>query len=79
MIRREQRLIRHKVRADVRAELKRLGLILVNCTMPAAIDYICMVNDLEFNGAYEYAGEDWVRDTIFNYPETFGYEPMSLS
>ena len=73
MISREQRLIRHMVRTDIKAELKRLGLILVNCTMPAAIDYICMVNDYEFNGSYEYTGEDWVRDTMFNYPDVFGY------
>ena len=70
---REQRLIRHRVRTDVSAELKRLGLILVDCTMPAAIDYICMVNDIEFDGEYVYTGEDWVRDTIFMYPEIFGY------
>lgn len=73
MISREQRLIRHKVRADIKAELKRLGLILADCTMPAAIDYVCMVNDLEFDGVYEYTGEDWVRDTIYNYPNVFGY------
>lgn len=71
---REQRLLRHKVRADVKAEMKRLGLILVNCTMPAAIDYICMVNDLEFDGEYVYTGEDWVRDTVHMYPETFTSE-----
>lgn len=74
MISREQRLIRHKVRTDIKAELERLGLILVDCTMPAAIDYVCMVNDLEFDGSYEYTGEDWVRDTIHMYPEVFGYE-----
>lgn len=73
MIRKEQRLIRHRVRTDIRAELKRLGLILVDCTMPVAIDYVCMVNDLEFNGNYEYTGVDWVKDTVMNYPETFGY------
>jgi hypothetical protein len=73
MISREQRQIRHRVRTDIKAELKRLGLILVDCTMPAAIDYVCMVNDCEFNGNYEYTGEDWVRDTMFNYPSTFGY------
>ena len=74
MISREQRLIRHKVRTDIKAELKRLGLILVDCTIPAAIDYICMVNDMEFDGQYEYTGKDWVRDTILMYPEVFGYE-----
>lgn len=73
LINKDMRLIRHKVRADVRAELKRLGLILAECTMPAAIDYICMVNDMEFDGAYEYTGADWVKDTMFNYPNTFGY------
>lgn len=69
----EIRILRHRVRADIKAEMKRLGLILADCYMPAVVDYICMVNDLEFDGAYEYTGEDWVRDTCMNYPETFGY------
>ena len=69
----EIRILRHKVRADVKAELKRLGLILADCYMPSVIDYVCMVNDLEFDGAYEYTGEDWVRDTCMSHPETFGY------
>jgi len=73
LVHKEQRQIRHRVRKDIRAELRRLGLILADCTMPAAVDYICMVNDMEFDGAYEYTGEDWVKDTMFNYPNTFGY------
>lgn len=72
-IRKEQRLIRHKVRNDIKAEMSRLGLILADCTFPAAVDYVCMVNDIEFNGEYSYTGEDWVRDTALNYPEVFGY------
>lgn len=73
MISREIRIIRHRIRTDIRAEMKRLGLILAYGTMTNAIDYVSMVNDLEFNGEYEYTGEDWVRDMILTHPETFGY------
>lgn len=71
MINKESRLIRQKVRKDIKQEMNSRGLLFADCTMVAAIDYVCMVNDIEFNGAYGYTGNDWVRDTMFNYPNCF--------
>lgn len=71
MITREMRQIRQKVCKDIKKEMHIRGLMFKDCNMVAAIDYICMVNDTEFDGAYEYTGFDWVRDTVFNYPNCF--------
>ena len=63
--------LRRMICRDVRQEMRRLGMRFWLDTMNNAIDYICMVNDLEFNGSYEYQGADWVRDTVFRFPELF--------
>lgn len=63
--------LRRRVCRDVRHEMHRMGVRLWLETMNSAIDYICMVNDLEFDGSYEYQGADWVKDTLMNYPEIF--------
>lgn len=68
--------LRRRICKDVRHEMNRLGIRFWLETMNSAIDYICMVNDLEFNGSYEYQGEDWVRDTMMNYPEVFRKEVL---
>lgn len=68
--------LRRRICRDVRHEMNRLGIRMWLDTMNNAIDYICMVNDMEFNGSYEYQGADWVRDTILTYPEIFRKLPV---
>lgn len=63
--------IRRRICKDIRQEMSRLNIRFWSETMNSAIDYICMVNDLEFDGQYEYQGSDWVRDTTLNYPYIF--------
>lgn len=69
---REMRIIRRRVVRDIRKTMHKMGLTFVDCNMVAAVDYVCMVNDIEFNGEYEYTGVDWVCDTRLTYPECFG-------
>lgn len=66
--------LRRRICKDIRHEMSRLGLKFWLETMNSAIDYVCMVNDIEFDGRYEYQGVDWVRDTLMNYPEIFRKE-----
>ena len=68
--------LRRRICKDVRHELNRLGFRFWLETMNSAIDYICMVNDLEFDGSYEYQGADWVKGTLMNYPEIFRKETV---
>ncbi len=68
--------LRRRICKDVRHELNRLGFRFWLENMNSAIDYICMVNDLEFDGSYEYQGADWVKDTLMNYPEIFRKETV---
>ena len=63
--------LRRKICHDIRREMYNRNIRMWTGTMNDAIDYVCMVNDLEFDGKYEYQGEDWVRDTVWNYPEMF--------
>lgn len=63
--------MRHKARKDIKAEMNRRELIPMLFRIPDALDYICMVNDTEFEGKYEYTGKDWVIDTLYTYPEYF--------
>ena len=66
--------LRRRICKDIRREMYNHSIRLWLGTMNDAIDYVCMVNDLEFNGRYDYQGADWVRDTLMNYPELFRKE-----
>lgn len=63
--------LRRRICKDISHEMHRLGIRFWLDNMNNAIDYVCMVNDLEFDGKYEYQGADWVKDTILMYPEIF--------
>lgn len=69
---RSVRSIRRQVVRDIHIAMRTLGLVFVSGNMTDAVNYICMINDLEFDGSYEYTGFDWVCDTKLNYPEWFG-------